>query len=333
MKIGIFERLERSYTESIDSIRDLLKKTQSEMAYLEKQGEPKSAFLGAYQQSVFKDLDSHIKALEVASSHFTDRKHKAHKKYLRKTIHSFAMQSPFNRRCFEKPLGYPGDFMMMEMIYSDPYQGDSSFAQLLNAHSILSLPICEAVRKRGLYTKRIIDETVREKPNAAILSIGSGPAWDIREHLLGAEDCRASFYLLDQEKKALEFVKEKTNGNGGSVSFLHRSVMNLLRRGMDMKFDLIYCAGLYDYLPASFAKRLTLSMYDLLEDGGKLVIGNASHNPFRIWMEHGVDWYLIYRNKEDFTNLADGLYPIPRKIDVDESDESGKLFIFLHIEK
>jgi extracellular factor (EF) 3-hydroxypalmitic acid methyl ester biosynthesis protein len=68
--------------------------------------------------------------------------------------------------------------------------------------------------------------------------------------------------------------------------------------------DIIYSAGLTDYLD----RRLTLALinrcFEHLKPGGVLIIGNfAPGNPNRIFMDHVLHWKLIYRSKEDIEEL------------------------------
>lgn len=323
--------LNNDYVSLIDALQNYLEGIQREIDLKEEHGEVKETVIRTYQPILFENLDKAIKGLEEIVSDFDEKRHQVHKEYLQKVIHPFALKAPFNKRCFEKPLGYAGDFLMMEMIYSDPYQGNSIFSQLLNAHS-LSLPIVKAVRSRSQYVKKIIEETVKKIPRASILNIGSGPAWEIREFLKGVKECNAEFYLLDQEKEALEFVRERLNSCPYSISFLNKEVVKLVRDDLKIKCDLVYSMGLFDYFPERFAKRLIQSLYSLLKEGGRLIIGNARCNPYKVWMEHGVEWYLRYRNKENLFNLTEGLYPIPKRIYVEENG-IGQMFIFLIVEK
>jgi extracellular factor (EF) 3-hydroxypalmitic acid methyl ester biosynthesis protein len=326
------DNLNKDYKSLIDSLKTFLEKVEAEVNLKETEGEKSERLIRLYEPILFKKLDKTIKELEKIASNFDKEEHKVHKEYLQKEIHPIALKSPFNKRCFEKSLGYSGDYLMMEMIYSNPYQGDSILSQLLNAHS-LTLPIVKAVRKRSQYIKKTIEETVKKIPCASIFNVGAGPAWEIREFFKETNECNAKFYLLDQEKKALEFVKKRLDSYPYSISFLNTRVARLIREGFKIKFDFIYSMGLLDYFSDRFARRLIQSLCSLLNEGGKLIIGNARYNPHRIWMEHGVEWYLKYRNEEELLKLADGLYPIPRKIYVKEEKEIGKIFLFLVVER
>lgn len=321
--------LNKDYREIVDDLKTYLEETQIEVNLKESQTENKESVIDEYETVLFENLDSYIRSLENIASVFNKDEHNAHKQYFQMAIHPVALKAPFNRRCFEKPLGYPGDYLMMEMIYSDPYQGESLFTKLLNTHS-LSLPIVEAVRNRSSYIGEIIKSAVTDTPDASILNVGSGPAWEIREFL--RDGCNARFYLLDQEKNALEFVRKRLDGNSGSTFFLNEGIKRLIKLDFHIRFDLIYSTGLFDYLSDRLATRLIESLYGLLKEEGKLIIANARYNPQRVWMEHGVEWYLRYRNREELLNLAEGLYPVSSNIHV-EAENMGQLFIFLIIKK
>ena len=50
------------------------------------------------------------------------------------------MASPFMHRIFAKPLGYAGDYEMVNMILRDPCEGSSLFAKLLNVFILSQVP-------------------------------------------------------------------------------------------------------------------------------------------------------------------------------------------------
>lgn len=78
----------------------------------------------------------------------------------------------------------------------------------------------------------------------------------------------------------------------------------------EQRFDLIYSAGLYDYLRDGGAKKLTKNLFGLLNPAGTLIIGNFSPaNPpdLRFPMEYLYDWVLIYRDESEMYGLADSI--------------------------
>ena len=94
--------------------------------------------------------------------------------------------------------------------------------------------------------------------------------------------------------------------------------------------DLIYSAGLYDYLRDSIARRLTRRLYSMLKPGGKLFIGNLKEAADSTWMmEYVSSWFLQYRTEESMLQLASPLSPAPASTQI-VKDETG-LCLFLEI--
>jgi SAM-dependent methyltransferase len=87
------------------------------------------------------------------------------------------------------------------------------------------------------------------------------------------------------------------------------SVLDLLRGGQQLgAFDLIYSAGLYDYLSDTTARRLTRQLAGMLKPGGHLLIANMLPGlPAAAYMEAVMDWWLIYRTLAQFAALSSDL--------------------------
>jgi extracellular factor (EF) 3-hydroxypalmitic acid methyl ester biosynthesis protein len=69
-------------------------------------------------------------------------------------------------------------------------------------------------------------------------------------------------------------------------------------------YDVVYCAGLFDYLSDRICKRLTAIFYDLLAPEGLMITTNVhASNPSRKCMEVMLDGHLVYRNDETFSSL------------------------------
>ena len=100
-------------------------------------------------------------------------------------------------------------------------------------------------------------------------------------------------------------------GRGCSLTMIERSVHQLLKQAskgdVDMhweSYDLVYCAGLFDYLSQKVCKRLVELFTKLLRPNGMSIVTNvASTNPRIGWMEYVVEWNLIYRNDWEMLDL------------------------------
>lgn len=80
------------------------------------------------------------------------------------------------------------------------------------------------------------------------------------------------------------------------------SIAGLVERNTELgKFDLIYAAGLLDYLDDATVTRLAGWCSQSLNPGGTLLLANFSQCAERGFMESVMQWPLIYR---DGTHLA-----------------------------
>jgi len=243
-----------------------------------------------------------------------------HRAFGQRHLHPELLCAPFIHRTYTKPLGYAGDYEMMNMIVRNGLEGNSLYAKLANAY-LLNQPGSQAVRNRvGFLCDRIIAETSRvsrlARP-ANIYCIACGPAWEVvnflAEHPLADH---ARFDLLDFNEETLRYTSNKVgevlrqHHRNTQVQFIKKSVQNLLRSkskpaSNDSGYDLIYCSGLYDYLNDRVIKALNTYLYDQLRPGGLLVVGNfAPNTPVRNFIEHFLEWFLIYRDSKELAELS-----------------------------
>ena len=138
-----------------------------------------------------------------------------HRAFARRLLHPLVLCSPFVYRTFHKPLGYAGDYEMVNMILRDPYEGASLFAKIVNV-CFLKNPPAEAHRNRIKYlTHRLGEETRRVQtlgPPRAHLQPG---LWtgerDPGFHAESDLSDRAAFTLLDFNDETLEHAARLLN--------------------------------------------------------------------------------------------------------------------------
>jgi extracellular factor (EF) 3-hydroxypalmitic acid methyl ester biosynthesis protein len=263
----------------------------------------------------------------------------AHRAYIKRQLHPFLLASPFLYRTFTKPLGYAGDYEMVSMITRDPLEGASLFAKIVNLW-FLRQPPAEAHRNRiGYLTQKLHQEAVRAVSQgrvARVLNLGCGPACEVERCLAGSElSNRIQFTLLDfneetlvHTRAVLKRAKEKYARNP-AIQFVRKSVNQILKEGArtvegspESKYDLVYCAGLFDYLSQQICHRLMNILYGWVAPGGLLVATNVHvGNPRRLTMEYVMEWNLIYRDSAQMAALQ------PERATGDDmfvcSDETG----------
>jgi thiol-disulfide isomerase/thioredoxin len=215
---------------------------------------------------------------------------------------------------FNKPYGYAGDFQIVDYIYQNAVRTkgfdrlwDSWFQQL--AASI-------AVRQRKDDFKKSIVNFIKEHPNKKlrIMNLACGPCREIKELLEGKSAGEffknVIFDCYDFDINAITYAKQFL-GNFNNVNFFNNNAIRLalaknIENQIPYKYDLIYSAGLFDYLGDRLAVRLIVNLSKLIKHAGAIMISNALDKystPSPIWMEWIGEWYLIYRTEDEFRDI------------------------------
>lgn len=233
----------------------------------------------------------------------------------RRMLHPLILASPFVYRTLQKPLGYPGDYEMVNMIMRDPYEGASLFAKAFNVCALGRPPIVAHRNRLRYLADKLTQETLRKiakGERAKILAVGCGPAHEVRMFLRD-QPCsnQADFTLLDFDAETLEHGGrvladlKRSHGRSTGIQFVKRSVQQMLKQsakvardGAGDQYDLVYCAGLFDYLPDSVCRSLIGLFDNLLAPGGVQLVTNVDCHSSQKEMEYFLEWYLIYRNTQ-----------------------------------
>jgi extracellular factor (EF) 3-hydroxypalmitic acid methyl ester biosynthesis protein len=278
------------------------------------------AILMRFEQPVFVCLDQIMRGFSKLVSHFNEEEHAYHREYFQKQLGQMVWNSPFVKRCYLKPLGYAGDYEMMDMIYRDPYEGDSLFAKLLNKYYSHHIPPAQASRNRipflGQKIEQVVKQRSSERKRVRILSVGCGPANEVVEFIMKDEASnQVEFTLVDIEPEALYFSQERAlqakseARRSTKINVYYLPLQQLLKENNKLNElenqDLIYSAGLFEYLSDDVSKRTILTLCKFLNRNGTLVIGNfGPGSPFNWCLEYGAEWYLIYRTQTELVKLA-----------------------------
>ncbi|MFB5678197.1 class I SAM-dependent methyltransferase [Paenibacillus terreus] len=259
-------------------------------------------------------------------------------RYRQHSISHFFLQEPLSRRAFERPRGYAGDPIMLDLQYdyekleSSPYENEQSeIADFLYYDLNRMAHAINANRERRRILSGKIDQTSERVANPYILSVACG-------HLRETSDCAAvknktigKFVAIDQDQEALSVAAEAINDFGETIQ---ASVVDIIRNKVPLPtFDFIYSLGVYDYLSDKIAKRLTNKLFQMLNPGGRLLIINYHPgSPTIAYMEAVMDWWLIYRNEDQMQELLEEL----PKEDIEHVDifvEDYQTIIFMEIKK
>jgi extracellular factor (EF) 3-hydroxypalmitic acid methyl ester biosynthesis protein len=278
---------------------------------------------------VIEAIDLFISQFESIVGKLEPDAHPGHYAYFRRQLHSLVLVSPFAHRAFSKPLGYAGDYEMVNMMLRSPYEGDTLFAKIINIWLLKQSP-AQAHRNRVTHlTTKLIEETVRvrnEGRATKIFNLGCGPAQEVQRFLEDQHiyEC-ADFTLVDFNEETLAQLNKYLTDIGrrlprpATYRMIKKSVFHILKSGdksllhpSGEKYDYVYCAGLFDYLSDDVCKQMMDIFYGMLAPGGLLLATNAtevlnSSRPFRFSMEYILDWHLVYRDQQQFFNLKPDL--------------------------
>lgn len=269
----------------------------------------------------------------------------AHQDFVRLHWHKLFLGAPFAHRTFHKPIGYAGDYEMMNMIHRNQPEGGSLYEKLIHLLLVSQWPAVSVRNRIAHLGENLVAETarvVRAGRTARILNVGCGPAWEMQDFLGETHlSNQAEFTLLDfnQETLAhasqtLEELKQRLCRQT-TIRTQQRSVYELLkstqrRAGGAERFDVIYCAGLFDYLAPETCRALMDLWYDSLAPGGLLIIANMNDTkPFRHFIEFILDWHLIYRDSAEIFALV----PERCRASTRVIAEPTSVNLFLHIRK
>ena len=295
-----------------------------------------------------KEREYYFKKINQLGKLTEDFEEKAKKHFFKKIsetgLHDTLKGSPYFYHSIFKPRGYAGDAEMMSLVYRNTYEGVDSFSKLL--HKIgTDCDACVAIRNR----KDLLLHSFSEFQGGKVLSLAAGPAQEIYEYKKHQND--KDFLALDHDIETLKNANRRNRhlkyGIANAFHIIKGNRKYLIPKKnrlencdpkSDMKgvrklilpfkysigelkrneFDLIYSAGLYDYIKTFDDHQkgtiaLTKQLFDSLKPNGRLLIGNISPKlsiGVKWAMECLCDWYLIHRTEKEVLDFAKS---IPQK--------------------
>jgi hypothetical protein len=238
-------------------------------------------------------------------------------------VSGFLLQDPFTRWSFEKPRGYSGDARLLDFIYghvdvdrdiedSTPL-GRALFQYTRNVSSSV------AVRERRDLLTTQVDKIARERgAGSEILTIAAGHLREANNSVALQRGILKRWVALDQDPLSVGSVRRDFSGT--RVEAIDGSLRGLLSDAYGLgQFDLIYAAGLYDYLSPKVARGLTKVCLGMLKPKGRFLFANFAENiGVDGYMETFMDWQIILRSNADMWDIING--------SVDRNDVTASVF-------
>jgi extracellular factor (EF) 3-hydroxypalmitic acid methyl ester biosynthesis protein len=310
--------------------------------------ELESALTAQLADGVIPYVDGLFEKFEALAGELEEDRRPVHRAYMKRQLHPLVLCSPFAHRTFTKPLGYAGDYEMVNMIGRNGHEGGSLFAKVVNCW-FLAQPPARAHRNRIDYlVQRLVEEAVRIQSQGKplrVFNLACGPALEVQSFLRdSAISSQADISLLDFNQETLDYTSgvlgdlKRRHSRSTGLHFIKKSIHHLLKesgkpaeRDHDSRYDLVYCAGLFDYLTDAVCRRLIAILYRWLAPGGLLLTTNVdSCNPLRQGMDYLLDWNLIHRTaKQSLTLCPTG---VPAEAMSVKSDLTG-VNLFIEVRK
>jgi extracellular factor (EF) 3-hydroxypalmitic acid methyl ester biosynthesis protein len=354
------DRLPSEWRAAVSDVQRLLEDARQEVEAFERCGYDEPLHRVEREAELFDGLRARwgqafyeaLASLHEQSASFDEVTRALGRSYAQSALMPLLRACPMHRRAYEKPLGYAGDYRTMELHFARDRTGDGMFGRFLHAIT-QSYTLCRAVVAREKIMRDAVHDVLAcgAGAPARVLALAAGPAIELRHVLANPPPITRplELILLDQDESAHEtahghlmrlLVERHRRTLPITLTCLHFSVRQLLapqspeerhvasRTVADL--DLVYSAGLYDYLSDRIAARLSRLMYSRLRAGGRLLMGNLVAAPDTTWMmEYVLGWELRYRTEDSMLALATGLSPVPASVRITR-DETGHC-IFLDV--
>lgn len=223
-------------------------------------------------------------------------------------VMEFFLQDPFTRWSFEKPRGYSGDAHLLDFIYGHPsvaaeIAGASPLGKALYDSTKDSLSSYAVRERRDLLAQRVDEIAALQGRETEVLTIAAGHLREADRSAALREGRVKRWIALDQDPQSVGSIARDFRGS--AVEALDGSVRGLLTDTYKLgRFDLVYAAGLYDYLTHKVAVRLTRCCLRKLKPGGTFLFANFSLEMVDDgFMETVMNWALLQRSEADIWRI------------------------------
>jgi hypothetical protein len=221
-------------------------------------------------------------------------------------------------RARTKPRGYAGDYELLARLYENRCC-DDPLGQLFDGYFQLQAAP-QAVRNRmQMMADWFIGEATAQRLQDGrprkVAVVGSAFGLDVRDALVRLdENSRQHLHvtLLDVDPQAIEFACQQILPllPAEQLQALCSNPFRLPDRPRAAAalagMDLLVCPGIFDYLDDLAGAAMLRTLYAQLAAGGRLIVFQfAPHCTTRAYMEWLANWYLLYRDANQFHRLVE----------------------------
>jgi len=268
-----------------------------------------------------------------------------HKAYFREKLHPIIMSSKIVERIFTKPLGYPGDYEMINMLMGETDLSSSDLFSLLIDEMHRTARTARAHKNRiTMVGERLgyeVENVTKQERLFSVLCIGCGPALELQQFILNNEHSNNCFiHVVDFNQDSIDNIHQtlsdlsKVNQRNNIIEANYISLTGLLDSkssnyiGNIQAYDMVYCAGLFDYIPDELCRKVVNFGYSCLRNSGVLTVTNIHPNvPNKQYLEHALEWNFIYRDENKLGLLS------PSSLNSQVTTDETGLNVFLDVRR
>ena len=238
------------------------------------------------------------------------------KKRFRLALSPWLSDNSFAKRGLDKPRGYPGDFMMMEMAYEDTASTNGGLAGEFD-RLFFSKYVSVINRKNIIVdTLRTVLREWRESRPIEILTLGGGPCREFyeleRDQSAYEWKTKITLDYLDHDDQAVEFSRRRLSGNQIllETNFFQHSLLSFGRDwgvlGGRTNYDVVYALGIADYFPDTILVSVIAQSLSILQQKGKLILAHKDKLRFNFSLLDWIcDWTFFRRGEQDVVRLVE----------------------------
>lgn len=239
------------------------------------------------------------------------------------------LEGTLQGRALTKPCGYSGDYLLVDKIFTNHISTHSKYKIWDTYFQQHAAP--KAMRNRKEYFKRLLLTKATKISNLKLLNVVSGSGREILElynDLPVNTTLRTTCVELDDS--AIDYSKKLNRNYLNKVTYIHDTIFRYCN---DCARDVIWSAGLFDYLEDRAFILLLKRFKDWLKPGGEIVIGNFNedHNPSRDFLEIFGDWFLIHRTEKELRDLGKKAGFSDDQVNVNSAEDNIILYLHLQI--
>lgn len=253
----------------------------------------------------FEKYDFIAQEYQTSIEHFKER------------FRPYVEKSLFGTRANDWPQGYPGDHITLEYIYKGFPQSPDLIGQYVDLY-FMSRHLAVGVRERKDQLKNHVQEQLNKESCKTVLNVGCGSSRELYDIGLKLNDYNGKITCLDFDGDALTFSARTLASRMINLDKFEFRKMNVLKlvnsKFMNSElgtFDLIYSAGLFDYIQDKGLKRIFGSMHKNLNEGGMIIAPFKDCEYYTIFDYHWLgNWDAFYqRTKVEVWDLLKEAIP------------------------